>query len=201
MLPPNIPLRAGPSGPLVNLASLLENLDGLISIRRIWNGLGHGFDLPVNSVVPGTDIIDFDIVWGAEEVALGAQNRLAYVGFMYGAAEAPQLRPGYPSQLLLVHNWRAAEAVAWTTLQTMVMPVHVTGEEPEEDVYNAHAGFSFLRRPNDNAPPFVIGTNRTALSIANYDQSVASLADVNTFTLIEIVCNPDLATFEEFYPA
>jgi len=166
MRPPNIPLRAGPSGPLVDLAYYLYNLNGFIAPKRLWYVEQSGVvSVPKSTAAtPGVEVLSIDVEWSSADAARTSQ--LAYGAWAFFAGQSPTQPAGYPS--VLVGNLNAQPAGgALTTPQSWTMSV-IPLNFGVDFTFRSDLTGVWLGKFGD-FDDFVEGTNRFALGLGNPD--------------------------------
>jgi len=196
MQPPAIPLRAGPSGPLIDLSDYVFDANGMVAIRRVWKGTVFEMQpIPGGVAAPGTMVVIFDVTWGTQELALHADQRLAYWGIFQAAAQYDQEAADYPT-LAACLGWRRATAApgAFVSIEAARMPV-VPLNLGVDYTFTARGGIQFLRFPDaTGGTPLDEGTNQVGLGISNNAVGVACQTELCGITLVELVGQRSLFT-------
>lgn len=186
MQPPNIPLRAGPSGPLVNLTTYLNQLSGFIALRRLWCfRLSSQLTIPAGSTPPGVRLCLADVTWAAEEVALAA--RLKYLCLGEAQLHSISQPDAYPSGVfghLAIQTPSIAQTPIFTETPTLVP---IGGDESYDFVswFTTYAVFEGIGGTVNN--PFEVGTNVLSLNVANAGAGQDLLVYDASFICAELV--------------
>jgi len=164
MQPPNIPLRAGPSGPFVNLATYLAATDGLVVVRRVWSESCAGAEQTIagGSGPPGTDVAVADVVWTAEEWALRA--RLHYLIIWTAIVRANNA--GYPTFVQACMHWEPAGGPNVAITNPTIQMVGTNQGSQEDFACVGELSYAALMRFG-YPPPLSVGTNRIGLNISS----------------------------------
>ncbi|HUX77943.1 MAG TPA: hypothetical protein VMY40_15025 [Anaerolineae bacterium] len=183
MLAPNIPLRAGGSGPLVNLTTYLNQLAGFVAVRRVWTDRGAGAVIvPAETVPPGVAIASVDVEWTAEEVALA--DRLAYLCIVYASSYNVGSPSAYPQFIQTSLSVTAAGGAP----QSVLAETQNQGRLAPGVDFTFRAWGSFPRLlTGGNFPAFALGTNVLATAINNPGDAEDITAGVCNILVAELV--------------
>jgi len=190
MQPPAIPLRAGPSGPLINLSTYLFNESGILVPRRLWFGevnaervIADGYNLSAPY-----EAATFNVTWGTEELALYAQGLLSYWCIMSAQLVETGSPAAYPSPMWLALGWEPAGAAYVPIRSQSLKPVPLN--LGSDFTFRTNGCLQGLQIPNVNCPPFASGTNQIHLDIANPTGSVPVQTDHCFASVVELVAKP-----------
>ena len=183
---PQIPLRAGPSGPLINLAGYLEALDGFVAVRRVWLRRQAG-DLAVSpgTTTPGTTIDSMTVPYTAEEIALQTARRLFYL--VLGTMHANEgVEPdAFPTGISSVLNWQPAGGAVSTIAAQSLTPIPLA--EAADFTFSGQCNYQHLIQGGVTAPPFVQGANLAIFSATDSGAEQRIVVNRSIFTMIELV--------------
>lgn len=199
MIPPNIPLRLGPSGPPANIPAILLAA-GVISVRRAWaRCLTDAGYVPENSTPPLLGILGCPIVWTAEEVELA--DSLFYLVHQHATIGEFRDATILPAGVELIVGWLPAGG-AEVSLKAQPIRVVPMSADPEDFSFfgTQHASYIFPAR--GYGPDFALGSNAINLNVSNAapygplevrqaQQVVIELVgDASLFDLIQSVPGP-----------
>ena len=187
--PPYLPLRAGPSGPEVDLSFYLERINGIIQIRRLWYKYQGSVTVPAGTSNPGLELIKFDVPWGAEELDLA--GRLKYPWLLSLQIINVPTPAAYPSGVFAIAAIKeeTGAITQWIGPNPTLIPEDKGTDFTFEGSYTAA-----LLSDNASAPPMAEGTNQLSFRLANNAASPGGedlIATFSTFILAELVGSAD----------
>jgi hypothetical protein len=186
--PPNLPLRAGPSGPPVDWLYWLRNLTGFAGFKRLWfnEQVGLTVDVPESTpATPGVEQIAVDVEWTADDVSLTGQ--MAYFVLARWAwinTAAPAAYPG-----AIVCNLNADPAGGSTAILKSLTGTTVP-TNPGGDFNCAGDVTSFRLMGIGDYPTFAQGTNRFWLGVGNPNPAQAIRAQSCQLLVAEMATPP-----------
>jgi hypothetical protein len=160
---PNIRLRAGGSGPFVDLGWQLRNLFKNVQVRRFWYDLQTpALDVTVPTHAPGALVASVDVEWSEDDASItGSLNYLALLWMQIGS---PGVSTAYPIDPGAVLNMEPAGGAAQSVRE---FDCDAIPANPGQD-YNFNGdvtGFHLAKALSFTN--FVQGTNRIWLGAAN----------------------------------
>jgi len=163
--PPNLPLRAGSSGPFVDWLHWLRNLTYFAGFKRIWAAEQGPSPITVPDAgggTPGTEVLEQQIEWTADDYAMAGQlHYIVLARCVFNYAPAPAALPGI---LLMNLNTEAAGAGYLTSVHTWYSFTNPSGTG-QFDTHNQTFGAWMLKF--GDFPVFAVGQNRFVLGIGN----------------------------------
>ena len=183
--PPNLPLRAGPSGPPVDWQFWLRNLAYFAGFRRLWAAQQSPTPITVpdaGSGTPGTEVLYEDVEWtDAEADIAGLLHYVVFARCVFNVAPAPAALPG---PLLLNLNMAAAGGSV-NTMHTWYCFTSPSGTGVFDT--RGQASGAWLFKYGDFVP-FAVGYNRIALGVGNPAAGADIYAQNAELLIGEIAC-------------
>jgi hypothetical protein len=158
-------VRTGESGPFLDWLYWLRNLTYFAGFKRIWTAQQTGSPITIpdgGSGTPGTEVLDQEIEWTAEDYAIAGQlHYIVLARCVFNTAPAPAALPGV---LLMNLNTEAAGAGFLTTAHTWNSFTSPSGTG-QFDTRGQTFGAWMLKF--GDFPVFAVGQNRFSLGIGN----------------------------------
>ena len=184
--PPNLPLRAGSSGPFVDWGDWLRNLYKNVQVRRLFldeDADSHGVATGV--VLPGTEVAGVDVEWSAADAAITGQlSYLMFGSFQFGPLGGAA---GYANVVQLAFNVTPAGGVPEyvRTVSTRPIPLNPGQDFSFAGDISAHWLAVALSFTN-----FVQGTNRIWLGATNANPGNSISVTKGCLIVAELACPP-----------
>lgn len=189
MQAPNIPLRAGPSGPLVDWLYWLRNLTYFAGFKRIWTAeqTGSPVDVPTPTAMPGLEVLHQDVDWTADDYAIAGQLHYLVLARLVFNTSPPPL--AYPGQLRANLNVTPAGGVLSTvhTWYTWATPI-----DPPASFSVGGDTFGTWFMQFGKFPALAVGANRFALALANPAAGNGVYVQNAELSIAELACPPGM---------